>query len=212
MYNPLFPRPETLTVHLDGMGAFVTGENGVGKSTLLRTLGLNILTARAFGYCHADSAVVPRLPVWSSIRNEDSRSRSESLYMAELRRADTLLRVSRDATGALFLIDEVFRGTNNLESVSAAAAVIHRLAASSLVVVSSHNLVLAPLLHSSLLPMRIVRRNNELRLESGVLAETNGLRMMQRYDFDASIRADAARIFDWFSQYITLPVDFPELR
>jgi len=211
MYNPLFSQPEKLTVELDGKGAFITGENGVGKSTFLRTIGLSILTARAFGYCHADEAIVPRLPVWSSIKNEDSRVRSESLYMAELRRAETLLRVSRQTPGAVFLIDEVFRGTNNLESVSAAAAVIHRLAASSLVVVSSHNLVLAPLLHSSLRPMRIVREE-KLQLESGVLAETNGLRMMERYEFDTSIRADAGRIFDWFSQYVTLPIDFPELR
>ena len=49
---------------------------------------------------------------------------------------------------AFFIIDEIFRGTNHLESISAAAAVLHTLAASGLVIVSSHNLVLAPLLVS----------------------------------------------------------------
>jgi hypothetical protein len=211
MYNPLLDGAEKLTIELDTRGAFVTGENGVGKSTFLRAIGLNVLVARAFGYCHADEAIVPRLPVWSSIRNEDCLARSESLYMAELRRAETLLKVSRQATGAIFLIDEVFRGTNNLESVAAAASVIHHLAGTSLVIVSSHNLVLAPLLGTRLNPMRIVRRT-ALKLEPGVLAETNGIRMMDGYQFDASIRADAKRIFDWYSSYVTMPANFPDLQ
>lgn len=210
MYNPLLAQPERLSIELDGKGAFITGENGVGKSTFLRAIGLNILTARAFGYCHAEEAIVPRLPVWSSIQNEDSLARSESLYMAELRRAETLLKVSSQPTGAIFLIDEVFRGTNNLESVAAAAAVIHRLAGTSLVIVSSHNLVLAPLLSTRLDPMRIVRQTT-LRLEPGVLAETNGIRMMDTYEFDDTIRADAKRVFDWYSTYVTKPANFPGL-
>lgn len=210
LYNPLLARPERLSIELGIKGAFVTGENGVGKSTFLRAIGLNVLTARAFGYCHAEDAVVPRLPVWSSIQNEDSLSRAESLYMAELRRAETLLKVAGQPTGAIFLIDEVFRGTNHLESVAAAAAVMHRLAASSLVIVSSHNLVLAPLLRTRLDPLRIVRQTG-LTLEAGVLAETNGLRMMEGYGFDASIRADAQRVFDWYSAYVTLPANAPDL-
>ena len=48
-------------------------------------------------------------------------------------------------------------------------------------------------------------RRQPLRLESGVLAETNGIRLMEAYDIDASIRADAKRGFDRFSGYVMQP-------
>ena len=92
---------------------------------------------------------MPRLPVWSSIENEDSLITGDSLYMAEMRRAETLLRVADQPHGAVFLIDEIFRGTNNAESVAAAAAVLSHLAQKALVIVSTHNVVLAPLVASA---------------------------------------------------------------
>lgn len=210
MYNPLLKGADPLSLDVDGSGAFITGQNGIGKSTLLRAVGLNVLVARAFGFCYAKGAVLPRVPVWSSIQNEDSLARGESLYMAELHRAEKLLKVARQSQGAIFIVDEIFRGTNNLESVAAATAVIHRLAEGSLAIVSSHNLVLAPLLRAQLLPFRIVR-DGFLRLEPGVLAETNGIRLMDDYDFDERLRTDARRVFDWFSKYVMQPADFPEL-
>lgn len=212
MYNPLLKQADPLSLNIDaGCGVFVTGQNGVGKSTFLRAIGLNVLVARAFGFCYAEDAALPRVPVWSSIQIEDNLACGESLYMAELRRAERLLKASRQSHGAVFIIDEIFRGTNNLESVAAATAVIHRLASGSVTVVSSHNLVLAPLLRAQLQPWRIVREG-VLRLEPGVLAETNGIRLMDDYDFDERLRADARRIFSWFSGYVTQPTDFPELH
>ena len=59
---------------------------------------------------------------------------------------EELLALAEEGAPALFLIGEIFRGTNHLESVAAAAAVLHTLAARHLVIVSSHNLVLGPLL------------------------------------------------------------------
>ena len=211
MVNPLLDAAQPLNMRLDGAGALVTGQNGVGKSTWLRGLGLNLLAARAFGFCYAQSATVPRLPVWSSIENADSLITGDSLYMAEMRRAETLLRVAEQPQSAVFLIDEIFRGTNNAESVAAAAAVLSHLAHKSLVIVSTHNLVLAPLLQAQLTPLRLVKDNNTLALEPGVLVHTNGLQMMENYDFPASVRDAAGRVHQWFAGYVAEPKSFPDL-
>lgn len=211
MVNPLLDVAQPLDMHLQGKGALVTGQNGVGKSTWLRGLGLNLLAARAFGFCYAASAQVPRLPVWSSIENEDSLAIGDSLYMAEMRRAETLLRVAGQPHGAVFLIDEIFRGTNNAESVAAAAAVLSHLAQKAWVVVSTHNVVLAPLLQAQLTPMRLVKEGGTLALEPGVLVQTNGLQMMENYDFPASVRDVAGRVHQWFAGYMAEPKSFPKL-
>jgi hypothetical protein len=212
MRHPLLAAGDPLTIDLQGRGAFITGRNGVGKSTLLRALGLNLLLARAFGVCFAQEAELPRGPVWSSLRHDDSLASGDSLYMAEMRRAQALL-VAADAVDehAVFLVDEIFRGTNPLESVAAAAAVLHRLSAHALVIVSSHNVVLAPLLADRLEPLRVVRHDAGLAIEPGVLQEPNGLEMMSRYDVGPDIRANAQRVHDWWSGHVSRPDRFPTL-
>jgi len=199
--HPLIAQPSPLSLALDGKGAFLSGRNGVGKSTFLRTLGLNLVVARAFGFCYAASATLPALPVHASMRSEDSLLGGESLYLAELRRAKELLAASSGAVPGIFLVDEIFRGTNYLESVSAAAAVLDELASRALVLVSSHNLVLAPLLAHRLDPYFIARTaQGELTLTSGVLAHTNGISLLAEHGFGARIEQNAARVCAWLGE------------
>ena len=198
--------PLTFALPVDGGGAFISGQNGIGKSTLLRTLGLNLITARAFGFCYARSASVPLLPVYSSMQSEDSLSGGESLYIAELRRAHELLALARTGR-AFFIIDEIFRGTNHLESVSGAAAVLDTLAQHGTVVVSSHNLVLAPLLAHRLAPMCVGAEDGQLRVRAGVLAHTNGLTLLATHGFGPAIEGKAAQVHAWLSDYLAHPDD-----
>ena len=209
--HPLLARAEPLSFALAGQGAFISGQNGIGKSTLLRTLGLNLIVARAFGFCYAARAVTPLLPVYSSMQSEDALEGGESLYIAELRRARELLALAERAP-ALFIIDEIFCGTNHLESISAAAAVLHTLSQQGTVIVSSHNLVLAPLLADRLAPWCVSRAGQALLVAPGVLQETNGIALLGTRGFDAAISAKATRVFDWLSDYMAHPADCEQVR
>jgi DNA mismatch repair ATPase MutS len=175
---------------------------------LLRTTGLNLIAARAFGFCYAASAQVPVLPVYASMQSEDSLLGGESLYMAELRRAAELLAAADGPHGGIYIIDEIFRGTNHLESVSAAAAVLDALAAKGMVIVSSHNLVLASLLEHRLAPWCVSAPDGDvgrLALVPGVLAHTNGIALLAARGFGARIEGNAARVFDWLGGYLAHP-------
>lgn len=205
--HPLLPQATPLSLTLHGKGAFLSGQNGIGKSTLLRTIGLNLVSARAFGFCYADSAAVPRLAVHTSMQSEDTLTGGESLYQAELRRAQELLALAAGPRPVLLLIDEIFRGTNHLESVSAAAAVLHTLAARATVIVSSHNLVLAQLLEDCLAPLCVTSQGGALRLRPGVLERTNGIALLAERGFGAAIEGKAGRVFDWLSTYMAHPLD-----
>jgi hypothetical protein len=199
--HPLMQHARALSLDLHGKGAFLSGRNGVGKSTFLRTVGINLVTARAFGFCYAASATLPALPVHASMRSEDSLLNGESLYLAELRRAKELLAAAAAERPGIFLVDEIFRGTNHLESVSAAAAVLDQLASRALVLVSSHNLVLAPLLAHRLDPYFIARSDDgTLRVAAGVLAHTNGISLLTDHGFGARIEQNAARVCAWLGE------------
>ncbi|RFP08423.1 MULTISPECIES: DNA mismatch repair protein MutS [unclassified Duganella] len=209
--HPLLAQAEPLSFALAGRGAFISGQNGIGKSTLLRTVGLNLIVARAFCFCYAEQAVTPLLPVYSSMQSEDALEGGESLYIAELRRARELLALAERAP-ALFIIDEIFRGTNHLESISAATAVLHTLSQQGTVIVSSHNLVLAPLLEERLTPWCVSRVGDGLQVAPGVLRETNGIALLAARGFDAAISAKANRVFDWLSDYMAHPADCEGIR
>lgn len=204
--HPLLAEAQPLPVTMAGRGVFISGQNGIGKSTLLRTIGINLVSGRAFGFCYARSAVLPGLPVYASMQSEDSMLGGESLYMAELRRARELLDAAGGAHPGVYIIDEIFRGTNHLESVSAAAAVLDLLAAQGLVVVSSHNLVLASLLAHRLAPLCVAKGSDgKLALAPGVLAHTNGIALLAQRGFGREVERNAARVFDWLDGYLAHP-------
>ncbi|MGZ5200231.1 MAG: MutS-related protein [Telluria sp.] len=203
--HPLLSGAAPLSITLAGKGAFVSGQNGVGKSTFLRTVGLSLVTARAFGYAYAREARMPDLRVYASMQNEDSLLGGESLYIAELRRARELLAAAESGQPAVYLIDEIFRGTNHVESVSAAAAVLDTLGARGLVLVSSHNVVLASLLARWLEPVQIARAEAGLAVRPGVLVETNGVSLLAAQGFAPEIGEKAARVAQWLGKRLAEP-------
>lgn len=204
--HPLLAAPSSLSIALRNQGAFISGANGIGKSTFLRMLGLNLVLARAFGICHARRASLPTLPVHASMQNDDSLFDGQSLYMSELARARALLAASTGPHPGVCLIDEIFRGTNHVESVAAAAAVLDTLAASCLVLVSSHNLVLASLLEHRLAPHCLGRDDaGRLALAAGVLDRTNGIALLGVHGFDTEIEHKAQRVASWLTSYLGRP-------
>ena len=204
--HPLLAAPVGLSIALQGKGAFISGPNGAGKSTFLRMFGLNLVLARAFGFCHARAATLPMLPVYASMQNEDSLLDGQSLYMSELARARALLSAADGPHPGVCLVDEIFRGTNHVESVAAAAAVLDTLAARSIVLVSSHNLVLASLLEHRLAPHCLGRdAEGRLVLAAGVLDRTNGIALLGEHGFGTEIEQKAQRVGAWLTGYLGRP-------
>lgn len=201
--HPLLPAGLPVSLALHGKGAFISGRNGEGKSTLLRTVGLNLALARGLGFCHAAAARVPPLPVYASLRNDDSLLDGESLYLAELRRARELLA----APAGLYLIDEIFRGTNHLDSVSSAAAVLNQLAARGPVLVSSHNVILAALLRHRLDAVCVERGAHAVLLRPGVLTATNGVPLLGEAGLGGAVLAEARQVQAWLARYLADPAE-----
>jgi DNA mismatch repair ATPase MutS len=209
--HPLLDDAVPLSIALDAKGAFISGQNGIGKSTFLRTVGLNVVVARAFGFCYASRALLPALAVHASMQNEDSLLGGESLYVAELRRAKELLAKADGPEAGIYLVDEIFRGTNHVESVSAAAAVLDVLAERGLVLVSSHNLILAPLLAHRLDAYCLGRNSEGQVLLPGVLNETNGVALLAQRGFDKRVEQRALQVARWLGEYMAAPADCAHL-
>lgn len=136
------------TLQKAGNLALITGSNMSGKSTFLRTIGINLALAYAGGPVNARVLHVQPLRVFTVIRVTDSLSDGISYFYAEVKRLKALLNeLEREHPyPVLFLIDEIFRGTNNRERLIGSRAYIRALAAQRGVgAISTHDLELVHL-------------------------------------------------------------------
>lgn len=104
----------------------LTGSNMSGKSTFLRTLGINLVLANIGAPVCASEAVFRPLPLFASMRLTDSLEDSESYFYAEVKRLKEI--VEQVAIQPCFvLLDEILRGTNSDDKQSGTIGVIHKL-------------------------------------------------------------------------------------
>jgi len=146
--HPLLPPSRAVRndLSLDGERQMlvITGSNMSGKSTLLRTVGINTVLALAGAPVRAASLRLSPLAVGASIRIQDSLQDGESRFYAEIKRVRQILDIAKGETPLLFLLDEIFDGTNSAERRIGAEAVVRSLLERSAIgLVTSHDLALA---------------------------------------------------------------------
>jgi MutS domain V len=138
-----------VTVGPSGSFLLVTGSNMSGKSTLLRSLGLNVSLANTGAPVCATSLSLPAIQLATSIRVRDNLAEGVSFYMAELHRlrgvVDQARQVAdRDDRVLMFLLDEILQGTNSRERQIAVSQVLETLVEYRAIgAISTHDLELA---------------------------------------------------------------------
>lgn len=131
-----------------GQVVIITGSNMAGKSTFLRTLGVNLCLAYVGAVVDAGRLDVGLMRLYTCIRINDSIDDGISYFYAEVKRLKQLLDALEDQAGlpVFFLIDEIFRGTNNRERLLGSRAYIKALARQNgLGLIATHDLDLVRL-------------------------------------------------------------------
>jgi DNA mismatch repair ATPase MutS len=174
----------------------ITGSNMSGKSTWLRTVGVNACLAMAGAPVVAAKFAFTGARIETSLRKRDSLEDEVSTFYAEVKRLKSVLDSARGGN-ALYLIDEIFQGTNNRERLIGSQAYAEALlATSSIGLIATHDLELAELEgdHPRLRNMHFretiegerMRFTHELR--EGPCPSTNALRIMELAGLPSSTR------------------------
>jgi hypothetical protein len=181
-----------VTIGPPGTTLLITGSNMSGKSTLLRSIGLNAVLAQAGAPVCAAAFRMPPVEVRTSIHIRDSLELGLSYFMAALARLKEIVDAARrDEHGdrvLLYLLDEVLQGTNSVERGLAVRAVAqHLLDAGAIGAMTTHDLALAgeePLRSAAALVHFTEQVHDDgtmtfdYRLRSGLATSTNALRLM----------------------------------
>ena len=150
--HPLIPEERCVRndVEIAGWNQFriITGANMSGKSTFLRTIGLNYLLAMAGAPVFARAMEFTPVEIHSSIRTNDSLARRESYFYAELRRLREIIDELKSGRRVLILLDEILKGTNSLDKQTGSQALIRNLLNYQLVgLFATHDLSLGNLIN-----------------------------------------------------------------
>jgi DNA mismatch repair ATPase MutS len=196
--HPLIPARSCVrnSVHLskDHQVFLVSGSNMSGKSTLLRSVGMNAVLAMAGATVRAQHLRMTTLYVGASIRVNDSLQEGSSRFYAEIKRLRKIYDLASGEPPLLFLLDELLQGTNSNDRRIGAEGVVRALLARKAIgLVSTHDLALADIgcaldghLHNVHFQEEFADgvMHFDYKLQEGVVTKTNGLALMRSIGLD----------------------------
>lgn len=146
--HPLIPAGKRVASSFSTEGtphiALITGSNMAGKSTFLRSIGVNTVLAMAGAPVCAERLTLSPMRIMSSMRIADNLEESTSTFYAELKKLKAIITEVRKQEKVFLLLDEILRGTNSHDRHTGSAALIHQLIREHAVaVIATHDLELA---------------------------------------------------------------------
>ena len=136
----------SLSLNTNRKLVLLTGSNMSGKTTFMRTLGINAVLLNLGLRPFADRMTLGPLQLFTSMRNTDNLGESVSSFYAELSRIRTLLQRLEQGEPIFFLLDEILKGTNTQDRISGSEALVAQLLPSQGVgLISTHDIELAAL-------------------------------------------------------------------
>jgi hypothetical protein len=158
LYHPLLSAPVQNSVTLEApQGLLINGANMTGKSTFIRSVGVNVVLAQSICTAFASTYKAPWLSVMTCIGRGDDLQSGKSYYQDEVQRVVRMIQAAAKEGPFLLLFDELFRGTNSVDRIAAGMGVLTYLvnrreyssaegfAAQPVILAATHDLELAAL-------------------------------------------------------------------
>ncbi|MDX9975653.1 MAG: DNA mismatch repair protein MutS [FCB group bacterium] len=167
----------------------ISGSNMSGKSTLLRTVGVNAVLAHAGAPVRAERLTLSPLQLGASLRTQDSLWQGTSRFYAELLRLKQMIEAAQGPSPLLFLLDELLHGTNSHDRRIGADALLKALVESGAIgLATTHDLAVTHVVdrldgHATNVHFTDKLVNEKLefdyKLKPGVVTEGNALKLMR---------------------------------
>ncbi len=147
--HPLLDRKERICNDYDfedSIFSLITGANMSGKSTFLRTVGLNMVLARSGMSVCATSMVFRPMPMITNMRTTDSLTKHESYFYAELKKLQYIIERLKNGNDVFIILDEILKGTNSKDKTYGSMELIkHLLSLNAHGMIATHDLDLGVL-------------------------------------------------------------------
>ena len=193
IYHPLLKDPVGNDFILKDR-AVITGANASGKSTFMKALAVNTVLAQTIDTCSCTAISLPFLKVMTSMAIRDDVVSGESYYVREVRYLKRMLDEISQGTMALYVIDEILKGTNQTERLAASEAVLDYISRHrGLCMIATHDMELVDHLQDKFEPYYFeshIESDNvvfDYTIHKGRGGETNALALLQAFGFPGEI-------------------------
>ena len=179
-------------ISINGWGKFqiITGANMAGKSTYLRTVGINMVLAMTGAPVLAKSFVLKPIDIFTVIKTTDSLQDGESYFFAELKRLKEIINTLEKDSKLFIILDEILRGTNSRDKHNGSEGLVKQLIKlNASGIIATHDLALGKL--EKTFPEQVTNKrfeveikNNELvfdyKLKDGISQNLNATFLMKK--------------------------------
>lgn len=201
IYHPLINNCIPNNLNLINNSMLLTGSNMSGKTTFIRTVAVNSILAQTLNICFAKEYSAPFFRIYTSIRITDDLLDNTSYYLEEVLTVKELVDASKNDENCLFILDEIFKGTNTIERISGGKAILSFLnKINHIVLVSTHDIELTDLLEKEnyeLFHFSEIIENEKLifdhKLKEGKLKTRNAIKILELHEYPAEIITDARK-------------------
>ncbi|MCD6544180.1 MAG: DNA mismatch repair protein MutS, partial [Flavobacteriaceae bacterium] len=201
IYHPLIVNCIPNDLNITDYSMLLTGSNMSGKTTFIKTVALNSILAQTLNVCFAKEYAAPFFKVYTSIKIADDLLESTSYYLEEVLTVRELVNAATNEENCLFILDEIFKGTNTIERISGGKAILSFLnKANHVVLVSTHDIELTELLEKDNYKLyhfseQIENENLffDYKLKIGKLKTRNAIKILELYDYPKEIITDARK-------------------
>lgn len=203
IFHPLLVDPISNDFRFEAKNILITGSNMSGKTTFLKTIGLNSILAQTFNMCTAKKYEAPFLKIISSIERADDLMSGKSYYMAEVESILRIVNASRTNNINLFIIDEIFRGTNSVERTAASIEVLKYLTnGKDFTILATHDLQLTEILKENYLNYHFQEQMTgdglhfDYKLHKGNATSKNAIALLEYVGYPKSIVDGAKKLIE----------------
>lgn len=199
IYHPLLDKPVPYSIELNNEGALITGSNASGKSTFLRTIGVNALFAQTLFLVLARSYRSNYYKLLTSIGATDNIIEGDSYFMAEAKSLKRIIDLLDPRMPILCILDEIFRGTNTAERISAAKESLnYMIEKNCCVIAATHDLELTSLVEAKYRNYHFqeIIAEHDIRfdyiLHKGACTSRNGIAILKYLGYPTEIHEKAS--------------------
>jgi DNA mismatch repair ATPase MutS len=200
LYHPLIPDAVSNTLENITNSVLITGSNMAGKTTFIKTIGINFILSQSLYISLSKEISFPKVMVKSAIRRNEDLEEGKSYFFVEIELINNFIKLSKERNKFLFLIDEIFRGTNTIERLAASTAVLKYLESNNIVLVTTHDLELQDLLENNFKMFHFSEQVDDnkyyfdYRIKEGPCSSGNAIKLLEIMEYPELIIQEANQI------------------
>ncbi|GKV65119.1 MULTISPECIES: hypothetical protein [unclassified Sporosarcina] len=204
--HPLLDNPITNSSRF-GKCVLITGSNASGKSTYIKAIAINAILAQTINTVLAKSWTMKPSYIVTSMAIQDNVLRGDSYFIAEIKSLKRIIRLSEEKKPIISFIDEILKGTNTVERISASAAIMEWLSVNQgMIIIASHDIELTEIakgVYRNYHFRESIEKNKvsfDYKVHNGPSITRNAIKLLEVLDYPKSVTVQANQLAQHFTE------------